>query len=238
MFDIFDNDSDFYKYYLQLFPKRYTENCFSSFLYYVVHELSRSNPNVIVDPNELRMLRENTLESTTNAVNYLFNSGEEIDKIYPYHIKQVANLVNEPEGYEGYRKTAVDVRNSAFVPTPARGIPAKMMSLIDNYHNVWDLLDPYEREAKFHIFMVRIQPFEDGNKRTAQLITGFNLMKNGYPPILIKENDRDEYINYIVQNDEASFADYLRLKSKEELEYIKQLYIEYKNENINSAMSR
>ncbi|MDD2203664.1 MAG: Fic family protein [Bacilli bacterium] len=236
MFDVFDNDSDFYKYYLQLFPARYTDNCFSSFLYYVVQQLELRNTN-IVNSDELRMLRENTLKSTTNAVNYLFDN-EGIDKLYPHHIKGVANLINEYEGYEGYRTTTVDVWESAFVPTPAGGIPAKMMSLIDNYYNVWNILDPYEREARFHLFMVRVQPFEDGNKRTAQLITGFNLMKNGCPPILIKENDRDKYLEYIIKNDVNSFADFLKTKSAEELEYIKQLYLQYKNQNTNSALSR
>ena len=34
--------------------------------------------------------------------------------------------------------------------------------------------DIYEREALFHIGLMRIHPFEDGNKRTAKIIMNAN----------------------------------------------------------------
>ena len=38
----------------------------------------------------------------------------------------------------------------------------------------------YEREALFHIGLMRIHPFEDGNKRTAKIIMNANFFKKNY----------------------------------------------------------
>ena len=40
--------------------------------------------------------------------------------------------------------------------------------------------------ALLHAEFVKIHPFIDGNGRTARLLMNFEVMKNGYPPIIIK----------------------------------------------------
>lgn len=232
MLDIFNNDKDFFNYYVEQFPGRYTDSCFSSFLYYIVNELEKNNPNIIVNPNELQLLREETLQSNTNAVNYLFNSYEDIDRLFPHHIQQTAYYINEQSGFSyGYRKTEVAInRKVSFTPASPRLIPSRMMSIIDNYHNVWVDRDVFEREALLHILLVQTQPFEDGNKRTAQLITGFNLLQAGCAPILIKEEDKDMYLKFIDDNDVVGFANFMRENSMGEFAYINKLYSQYKSD--------
>jgi Fic family protein len=45
-----------------------------------------------------------------------------------------------------------------------------------------------------HVDFVKIHPFVDGNGRTARLLTNLELMKFGYPPIVIKKESRVNYI--------------------------------------------
>jgi Fic family protein len=44
-----------------------------------------------------------------------------------------------------------------------------------------------------HGEFVKIHPFIDVNGRTARLLLNFELMINGYPPIVIKKEDRLKY---------------------------------------------
>ena len=46
-----------------------------------------------------------------------------------------------------------------------------------------------------HAEFVKIHPFPDGNGRTSRLIMNYQLMANGFLPIIIKVEDRLEYYN-------------------------------------------
>ena len=58
----------------------------------------------------------------------------------------------------------------------------EMYQLFDNYYNIWNELDPYLREAMFHIKFLQIHPFEDGNGRTARIILIRNLCADSSEP--------------------------------------------------------
>jgi Fic family protein len=54
-------------------------------------------------------------------------------------------------------------------------------------------MHPVELAARVHIDFVGIHPFIDGNGRTARLLMNLELLKAGFPPIVIKVADRLEY---------------------------------------------
>ena len=47
--------------------------------------------------------------------------------------------------------------------------------------------------AESHWSFLRIHPFDDGNGRTARLLTNYVLLRKEMPPIVIKSDDRDRY---------------------------------------------
>jgi prophage maintenance system killer protein len=240
MMDAILNNREFYEYYLNDYAERCTKSSYSSLIYYLVNVLGKENPNVKINPRDLESINENAKISNTNAINYLFNQEEVIEKLYPHNIMQTAYLITEPYGYSyGYRKTTVAInRKVSFTPVSAKDIPSKMMSLIDSYNNIWLNNDIVEKEARFHIEIARIQPFEDGNKRTAQMLTAFNLMKNGYLPIVITEEDRNKYIEFIDKYDVKGFANFIREKEKFEQVYITELYTKYCKNSIGLATQK
>ncbi|UOD28521.1 Fic family protein [Massilia violaceinigra] len=52
---------------------------------------------------------------------------------------------------------------------------------------------PVVRAAELHARFVKIHPFIDGNGRTGRLVMNFELMKAGYPPAVIRKEDRLAY---------------------------------------------
>ena len=55
--------------------------------------------------------------------------------------------------------------------------------------------------AESHWSFVRIHPFDDGNGRTARMITNYVLLRRTLPPIVIKSEHRDRYISALQNAD-------------------------------------
>ncbi|MGB5978162.1 MAG: Fic family protein, partial [Cyclobacteriaceae bacterium] len=55
--------------------------------------------------------------------------------------------------------------------------------------------------ARFYYKFIRIHPFDDGNGRVARIVMNFILMKYGYPPVIIKTEDKENYFAALRQAD-------------------------------------
>jgi Fic family protein len=73
--------------------------------------------------------------------------------------------------------------------------PAKMYDLLNWYKEKIEDKDvnPILIAAEFHYKFIRIHPFDDGNGRTARILMNFILMQFGFPPVIIKTQDKENY---------------------------------------------
>ena len=210
MFMEFLTENEFFNKYLDIFCSRFT-----------VENLEMEDSNIDVaderraveffnSKNALATLLKLNPDKLTNEI--LFDIEDNLtDGLYFFK--------------RGYRKTQVYVKKATtFVPPKATELPFKMMYLLNNYYNISNELDVFEREARFHIEFVRSQPFEDGNKRCAKIITAFNLMKQNKAPIIIKAAETDEYFGYIDNYDVEGMTNFIKRKSDEELKVLINLY--------------
>jgi Fic family protein len=63
-----------------------------------------------------------------------------------------------------------------------------------------------------HYNMVRIHPFDDGNGRGARILMNLVLMKKGFPPAIIKNENRRKYIEVLSEADKGNlnkFAEFI-----------------------------
>lgn len=59
------------------------------------------------------------------------------------------------------------------------------------------------RAAVLHAWLTHIHPYLDGNGRTARAIGNLELIRAGYPPIIIKKKERDRYIEALADSDDG-----------------------------------
>lgn len=73
--------------------------------------------------------------------------------------------------------------------------PAKMHDLLQWYKNKIEEenVNAILIAAEFHYKFIRIHPFDDGNGRTARILMNFILMQFGFPPVIIKTEDKENY---------------------------------------------
>ena len=117
-----------------------------------------------------------------------------------------------------YRNVSVRISGSNVVLPNSKKVPDLM-----NEFCLWLLKKPnihlVEFASEAHYRLVTIHPFIDGNGRTARLLMNMILMINGYPPAIIRKQDRLIYINSLEKaqlaggNTKSKF-DYLKLMSK------------------------
>lgn len=83
--------------------------------------------------------------------------------------------------------------------------PSLMHDLIEWYNEAERnmVLNPIELASLFHYRYIRIHPFEDGNGRISRLIVNYILAKHGCPMIVVKSDDKTNYLTALHQCDIA-----------------------------------
>lgn len=94
-----------------------------------------------------------------------------------------------------YRAIPVRIAGSTVVMPNAMKVPELMDEFISWLHN--NHRHPVVVAADAHFKLVSIHPFVDGNGRTARLLMNLILMQAGYPPAIVRKEDRRLYINSI-----------------------------------------
>ncbi len=131
-----------------------------------------------------------------DAILYLEELISEDTMLSEWCIKNIHGLImkNIDDKNAGiYRLENVLISGAKHRPPQYFLVQEQMEKLIEEYHRVWHTLHPVERAAMLHVEFVRIHPFVDGNGRTARLLLNFELIKTGYPPVIIKKENRLKY---------------------------------------------
>lgn len=92
--------------------------------------------------------------------------------------------------------------------------PALMRDLLDWFRieTSKEGFNPVLVASEFHYKFIRIHPFDDGNGRTARILMNFIFLQNGFPPVIIKTNDKANYFSVLRQADAGilePFIDYI-----------------------------
>ncbi len=142
-------------------------------------------------------------------VEELVTKGEALSE---WQIKSIHQLIlkNIDDSNAGvYRKINVVISGADHTPPDALHVASEMQTFINWYKNEAGNLHPVERAARVHADFVKIHPFVDGNGRTSRLLMNLELMKDGFPPVVLPVEKRLEYYEDLdtahTQNDYEPF---------------------------------
>ncbi len=122
------------------------------------------------------------------------------EKLTQWNLKNIHTLIlkeidNKNAGK--YRKENVLISGAKHIPPKYFELDCLMQKLLKEYHTEWLSYHPVVKATLLHGEFVKIHPFIDGNGRVARLLLNFELMKNGYTPIIIKNEQRAKYYDVL-----------------------------------------
>ena len=126
------------------------------------------------------------------ALDYIFQNKKEFKKINIRKIENIHSLiVKDSPVPKGLRKKPVGITGTKYRP-------------LDNYHQIREAMekmadaankikDPFAKAFAAVILLSYIQPFEDGNKRTARLLGNAVLLAHGACPLSYRSINEADY---------------------------------------------
>ena len=112
------------------------------------------------------------------------------------------------------------IKGADFVPPNPELVPNKMSELLYQYNN--ENISLIERISNFHIEFEHIHPFEDGNGRTGRVLINHELIRNNEIPIVIPEERRIEYFEYLQNYDIDGFNKMIKELQEIEINKMKE----------------
>jgi len=118
-----------------------------------------------------------------------------------------------------YRTENVVISGAKHIPPKHYEVGDLMQRLITEYQNEWGELHSIVRATLLHGEFVKIHPFIDGNGRTSRLLLNFELIKNGYTPIIIKKEDQAKYYDVLdLAHTTMNYEPFIKLVSEQVIE--------------------
>ena len=134
-------------------------------------------------------------------------------------------------------------RNQQVLISGAKHIPVNPQKVYDEMNafilksDQSSTLHPVERAALIHAELVRIHPFVDGNGRTARLVMNLELMKSGYPIVVVEVEDKARYCSLLdfghVSGDYKGFVAFIAEKAEKSLNLYLSIIKQNDNTNVN-----
>lgn len=149
-----------------------------------------------------KSIREH-LEATGNAQGFdlimdLANRPGDLDHVTVQRLHEVVTAGQISECGR-YRTGNVRIAGAKKSPPDFSKVPKLMEAFLKEAREAGG--NPVAKAALIHHRFVEIHPFIDGNGRVARLLTNLYLMRQGYPPVVLRKEDRRRYYRCLAQAD-------------------------------------
>lgn len=166
--------------------------------------------------NERPLKDEVEARSLANATDYLYKLIDGREPLTKRTILELHGLImKEIPGINSgqFRKDEVHIKGSEHKPPHFNDVDAHMDEMFQWMNRNSHKYPPLVMGSILHHWMTWIHPFSDGNGRVSRLFLNFFLLQKGYPEIIIKISDRDNYYNSLIAGDQGDLTSLIELVS-------------------------
>lgn len=133
----------------------------------------------------------------------------------PTDVQQVKGLheliLGEHPSAGNLRTSEVRIRGSAHVPPRTWNEVMGQMEQWQAWSKTNAEAPALLRAAVLHAWLEHIHPFVDGNGRAGRAVTNLELVRAGYPPIIIRRKDRDQYLRALAHADGGNLGPFIEI---------------------------
>jgi len=142
-----------------------------------------------------------------------------IEMILLLHKMLLTNIRDEVSGR--FRKNGEMVRVGEHIGLPPEFIEGRIQEILINYNSKIEI--PFiHRVAMLHTEFESIHPFIDGNGRMGRVINNYLLTREGFPPIIVRNKEKESYYKALRSYDD--FQDYKPMIRVVELSALESLH--------------
>jgi Fic family protein len=179
-------------------------------------------------------IRGKSMKEHLEATNHV-EAIEQLEKIVDSKIDvREADVLNlhaiildkiEPQNAGFYRHEQVYIEGSTVQLARWKEVPHLMQEVYHELNNKDPGIKAIYSAVKVHHRTVKIHPFVDGNGRLARLLMNLRLMRSGFPPTILRKEERRAYYSALEKADAGDFRALTMLIGKD-IENALDLYLE------------
>ena len=165
------------------------------------------------------------VDNYKNIVNFLLSD-------YPFNIETIKlfhKILTNNTVYDAGCFKKEENRIGSQLTTHPRQVLEAMVNWVDNTSYRLNIAKNNDEKLKIiaetHIEFERIHPFSDGNGRTGRLLMMYLALREEIIPFIIqKKNNRNEYIDFLENNQIEEFTKYLKDLQLIEIKRVEEMY--------------
>ncbi len=182
--------------------------------------------NASIKGKDLREIFET--RNSRKVVELIINN--KLDVSHKDIIKMHKLLVKDLDIQVGYKKIPNIILGRQIETTLPEKVYDEMTNLINWYNENKNTMHPIKIASIFHGKFEHIHPFEDGNGRVGRFLINIILIKNKYPPLIIRKSQRVSYLKVLESFDhkyQDALVRFLLDRIKDTYRKFFEIYVKY-----------
>lgn len=156
------------------------------------------------------------VDNHRGAFEYVLDCMKQGEKLSISLVNNIHQLLMDRLTFDAgtFRRDENAILGSDLVTAPASQTPMLMQQWIENTE--YQLAQAKHDDEKIcmiatsHIEFEKIHPYSDGNGRTGRMLMNFLLLREHLAPLIIKGQQRKDYINFLANDDLDGFTQFVK----------------------------